>query len=789
MRSPSVASFAVLLGLVFLASALQAGNAQGPGGHLSVQTDYELFGTSELTGGGHVTWTLTGERARELRAKILGMFDEYVTIPRGFAFDSSPTGLVGPNGLIDREEALAFTAYLENELEGTRRGLTGTDIGYIRLDRADLFEAGVLERSTSGLLGTDANSTEDLQIRFLFNGRSSTQDAAFVLPSRAFADALHRIFGFEARQSPTMTDPWPFLAEGGWHIVTVDGRPALWAGNDATGEYANDSANVTRTAPTAAGVDGLDLRFATSARVEMSYRGQVGDANDVLRLEAAPGPGFDAWSLLERLPATGGVWTSRTVNLTAYEGRQVRLRLLFTSDGSLSAQGFYVRDVAVLAPSTYEGEIAESTAHYLIGTLSFSDVAVDAGSFNLIRTPGGEILLYGATWGNSPPPDRVRFQVFSGLENPQVLFAVMLASTYAISYGQEVAYDRYREAHPTVFRAAIRKARGLHVAGRVSIGLLILLYFVPSAFYNIGLRVFLSGPAYSFLALALAMSLAVGTRTYYKEKLREAPAPTQPGEADFGVAPGTAAGSPEVVAHCNHCLRGIVESERTYRCGCGSVYHLACAAGLMKCSNCHKPIAVDVVAKRKTVSMRCESCGEVQTVPEAVDPRTVICEHCGGRLRHLDEGRGYLLVASNPAIAFSWLRDLTKGGKPGLCLTPASPDRLRLEFGLKGVDLFQVSPSGGKAIHPKELDPAGLKPILPLSRSGKGGVLLYDGLEQIVNASSLGDVVRFIRKANDMAFVHGITVLARIAPGVLADSEVDRLSAEFDERIDLTARL
>jgi hypothetical protein len=78
---------------------------------------------------------------------------------------------------------------------------------------------------------------------------------------------------------------------------------------------------------------------------------------------------------------------------------------------------------------------------------------------------------------------------------------------------------------------------------------------------------------------------------------------------------------------------------------------------------------------------------------------------------------------------------------------------------------------------------------LPLTRAGKGGVLLYDGLDQLVAASSMGDVIRFLRKANDMAYVHQVTVIGRVGPGTLAETEIERLAAEFDELLDLSARL
>src|SRR3989442_5849360 len=122
-------------------------------------------------------------------------------------------------------------------------------------------------------------------------------------------------------------------------------------------------------------------------------------------------------------------------------------------------------------------------------------------------------------------------------------------------------------------------------------------------------------------------------------------------------------------------------------------------------------------------------------------------------------------------------------------MTSAAAERMRLEFGVKDVPVVQVSSHGADAIDPKELDPVGLRSILQVTRERKGGVVLYDGLDQIISESSLAEVIRFLRKANDMAFVHGMTVIARISPGVLADAELRRLNAEFDEFIDLSSEV
>src|SRR5439155_1082370 len=174
---------------------------------------------------------------------------------------------------------------------------------------------------------------------------------------------------------------------------------------------------------------------------------------------------------------------------------------------------------------------------------------------------------------------------------------------------------------------------------------------------------------------------------------------------------------------CPHCQREILAADPTYRCTCGTMYHLSCAASLTQCPNCRTPITVDADRTTTDVSMRCESCGELQTVPQGTDPRVAPCSNCSEFLRHLDEGKRYLVVAGNPSIGFAWLRDLTKLGRPAICMTSAAAERMRLEFGVKDVPVVQVSSHGADAIDPKELDPVGLRSILQVTRERKSEVV------------------------------------------------------------------
>jgi hypothetical protein len=814
MRSRHLFLPAFLLATVLLWSAVPPSRGQGATGAIYVSSDYELFGLDPLNGGGHVTWTLTGAQAQGLRAKIIGMFDEYARIPRGFTFGGAATGGNG-NGAIEAAEGVAYTDRLENELEGTQRAALGTQIGYFYLDRSDLFDkdptAG-FQRSTSGILGTTLTTDQDLQIRFLFNGYSNVPAVTMPIAARAYVDALFDVFAFEAAESPTFTPPaagyssaWPLLVEGGWHVVPYNATAsALWAGNVTSCAVACrydadvDASARTSIDPVTSLAPWLDLRFASSAAVTFEYTGRVASGAQLL-LQAALGPTYTSWSTVANgswSPADNTVldeWRTVSVDLGAYLAQKVQLRLRFVSGPGPTDEGFFVRGFAIHAPSAYSGSVVQNDAHYLVGALSFSNPEMPTGGLTVIRTPGGEILFDSLGWDTSAAPtDGIRFETFNAAENPQILFAVMIVACYLIARFQDMAWDAYREAHPALYRPALHPAKWIHWLGRAAILLLILFYFVPTAFFAIGLRIFLGGLAYWVLAAAMTFCLALGTRAYYQHLLATAP-PLEPIEAapEFvPLPPPPEPKEPAVIGHCTHCLRAIKEGERTYTCSCGSVYHGSCAGGLMRCTNCRKPLALGVIGREeRAVSMRCQSCGEVQSIAEGEDPRTVPCASCGGNLRPLDSGKRYLLVASNPAIAFNWMKDLAKGKKPVLCITTATPDRLRLEFGLKDVTFLQVSSEVPGAVDPKRLDPQGLKSILPLAREGKGGVLLYDGLDQVIAQSTLGDVVRFLRKANDMAFVHGVTVIARVGPGLLAEGEVDRLSEEFDEVLDLSARL
>src|SRR2546425_132879 len=111
---------ALLLALIMAGAVINLiDRAEAQTGGVRVTSDLELLGIGGMSGGGHLTWTLTGDQARLLRLKIQNMYDRYGNIPAGFAYSGNITNANG-NNRIDSAEANKYTDFLENELEGIR---------------------------------------------------------------------------------------------------------------------------------------------------------------------------------------------------------------------------------------------------------------------------------------------------------------------------------------------------------------------------------------------------------------------------------------------------------------------------------------------------------------------------------------------------------------------------------------------------------------------------------------------------------------------------------------------
>src|SRR5437879_3832860 len=218
MGSARPAVLAVVAFLLVFWSVFAPAVGQNPVGHMVVTTDYELFGTSDLNGGGHVTWTLTGAKAADLRAKILHLFDEYGQIPRGFPFEGAATS-ANPDGILEAAEGASYTERVENVLEGS--GGQGPLVQYMRLWAFDLRQknadpAGGFPGGSSSVAASNtqrdpmrarpSDFDKPCDLRFgapawiKFNYTGQVADARYRLrlqtaPAPAFTDGTNRLLG------------------------------------------------------------------------------------------------------------------------------------------------------------------------------------------------------------------------------------------------------------------------------------------------------------------------------------------------------------------------------------------------------------------------------------------------------------------------------------------------------------------------------------------------------------------------------------------------------------------
>ncbi len=817
---------ALLVALLTVSSVVAlVGRGGGQTGGLKITTDYELIGVDGLDGGGHITWDLSGDAARILRQKIVHMFDEYIpVVPPGFHYALTDIPANG-NGKLEDAEALAYTDRLESELEGSwPTCCRHTDEPYIQIYTADILEKGFpAAQSTDGLVLTDPASTAPLEIRFKVNARSMSHDLLFQFSDIPLANALHSMFDLHQEESQGTTDPWPLVAEGGWHsVLMTDGQYALWNGNGSsyTGveTYDNNSAEAARTT-TATPANNTwtwtDLRFATTANVSFRYRGSVADAGDRLRLQIAPGPTYSAWTDLQDgagdtyLPNSPSNWTTVSYNVDAYVGQKVRLRLNFTSDATgNAAPGFFIRGFTIDGPSRYVGPIETSTAHYDVGTLDFQDFGMQSGRAHLIRTPAGDVLLYGSAYDASAPPnDFARFKGFDALENPQLLFVLLVVTAYLTSWLQDFLYDRYRKRYPERLRSKAVRIGWLRWVARVLIIFYIVFYFFPSLFVLFGAsNAFVTGPLYWAFTLLGTFGVSGTTWYLYQRRAKFAPPPAEeeaaaafeppaPGpetEGEFVPPPPGAEAEPtrERVLSCAHCMNPISDPQAVYKCRCGQVYHLECADRIGRCPNCQRAIEGARPAEKKMVTANCPSCGEIQVVEEGLDLMQTRCEACGALMKEIERGFNYLVIAPENDLALEWFGSIVKKGVPGLALSTTFPEKLRKEFSLEGAELYWITDTdtGPKSIDPKRLDFEMMRTLSNFIRLRQGGAVLLDGFEYLAVENTFERILMFIKKVTDLASVHEITLIVPVTAGSLGADELSMLRKEFDRVIETSGK-
>ena len=143
------------------------------------------------------------------------------------------------------------------------------------------------------------------------------------------------------------------------------------------------------------------------------------------------------------------------------------------------------------------------------------------------------------------------------------------------------------------------------------------------------------------------------------------------------------------------------------------------------------------------------------------------------------------LVIGNSAGAYRMLESASRT-RPTLCITPHAPRKLRDNYDLTNARFLWLSESasGEGVLRPQKLAFEGQGAALRHLRSGKGALVLLDGLERLRLYAGLAELVRFVKGVCDAASDLGGIALASLEPGALEKREEAILRDRFDAVLD-----
>jgi hypothetical protein len=769
--------------VVFSLSPIFMGGAQN-GGKLSIEGDTEMIGAGEISGGGHLTWTFTEDKAKELRSYVIQMFDSFNQIPcyfygiqlqHGNCYYQISSGGDGDN-LIDEIEAAYYLELVDRWL--TNSFNTSDRYRYYVLDRVDtLYEE--VSSSTDGLLNTAVNSADPVVIKFIFNSIAPEGRDEFELSEIDSTRAIYDIFSvrlthdFEEQDFLFDTNDWSRST-----LESYGGIYSYWHGNETSGLYDDNTSSVTEIE--------IDLRYASHGNMSFQYMGAVADANDYLDVTvSADGVNWHSVLNLSQSQNTGS-WTNFTFNFADngfenFIGKNITMRMNFTSDSSGNDTGFFIDYLVLDAPSLYKGPITNGHVDYIVGIGSFSSPYVRSNSPHIIRLLAGEILVYSSSYNyNAPPGDMVIYNSFDALENPAILFIIMFICLWFMVSFPNRFYSDYKLALEPKERYKAEKIQWLHWLGRFMILFLLLFYFFPTMFAGIGLNIYIGGVAMIILSILFLASISLTAKYLYDKKIAEIPAPEHVPDAAEPAVPLAPVPVGEHIV-CLSCLGELTEAEAV-KCECGVYYHPACASKIDGCQACGRPLGEESKDEDK-VPVQCPSCTEIAVIADDADLMKEKCPKCGSIMKKFDQGYNYLIIAETPDPAYAILGTYISRRIPALALSTTPKEKLVKKYNLGVTEVYWITTmgTGDNIVDPKRLDFEIMRAISTFMKEKGGGIVLIDGVEYLISENGYEAVSTFLKKINDMASVNNFTILVPVNPAGIESEKLSALRREFDK--------
>ena len=408
---------------------------------------------------------------------------------------------------------------------------------------------------------------------------------------------------------------------------------------------------------------------------------------------------------------------------------------------------------------------------------SFTSPTLNSSSITSIRNPLGNIMWYSFSGSVGPSvrvDDSLAYEGFAWFENQQIAFVVLIVGAIIILRMPGSKFDKFEKLHPRKFRKYAKPLLSVKISSILVVLALVTLYLLPFAFSFISKEAMFYA-AYLYILVPLAL---VGEHLFSKSMYDKA-ALSIPDESVIEVKQAAVVpeeGEGEIL--CKICYRPIEAGLEMLQCGCGLTMHTDCAEKAQNCPSCGEPLF-----QQRTRSIECRACGETFMYSGEEDPYSIQCTKCGAFQEEIKPGRNYLIAAEEPRNAYMMVRSMFLSQRPAMILTTEFPGKIRSDYDLRDIQIkrFSETPTDIDDINPRDLEGDSMEIASTFLMTTKAAGVLIDGFPQLVEMNGYDKVLAFIKRLNDLASIHGSTIVVSVDKTKLPEDQYKRLSDEFGE--------
>jgi hypothetical protein len=420
-------------------------------------------------------------------------------------------------------------------------------------------------------------------------------------------------------------------------------------------------------------------------------------------------------------------------------------------------------------------ELRTRVSTYGIGSLTKPSSVT--GSITAIRLPWGEILWYGYD-GHSGPFDTINgtvtFESISMLESQSIAFVVLFIGCLLIMTLPGKRFDKFEKLHPRKFRKYAKPLMSVRATAYVLSAVLVVLYLFPYIFSFLSRSaLFYAGYLYVLVPIAY-FAEALISKVIYDKAAQSIPEESIIEVKQAVIEPTEEEG--ELL--CKICYMPIEAGLDLFRCSCGLTMHVSCAEKALTCPQCGEPLV-----QLKTRSIQCRVCGESFLYSGDEDAYSIQCTKCGAFQEEIRPGTNYLIADDDPRNAFMMIRAMGLSDRPAMCLTSSFPGKIRSDYDLKDVLVkwFSDSTTDIDNVNPSDLEGDAMETVSTFLMTTKGSGVLLDGIDSLIELNGFEKVLAFVKNINDLARIHGSTIILYVNKTKLPPEQYKAISQEFSE--------